>query len=115
MLRLGAGGISSTFDPWTEARKVLEHCKQELGLPDTMRIEWHHFDGFWGEVVTDEPNVLRLSHRLKANPDQLPDTVAHEAMHAFRILNGNPVYDHAAEAAATNYGRSVAAKWRRYP
>jgi hypothetical protein len=110
--RVADGARSSSFDPWSEARRVLEHCRHDLNLPDSMRIEWHHLDGRWGEVSTDRPHVICLAHRLKAHPDQLPDTVAHEAKHAQLILGGNPTFDDAAEAAATTYGRRVAAHWR---
>ena len=101
-------------DPHALARRVLDYCRKDLGLPISMTICFCPTEGSWGVVFEDSPKTLHLSTRLRDEPHlqrQLIETVGHEARHARFILSGRTEYDHYAERTATDYGRSVAASW----
>lgn len=100
------------LDPYELAHQVLAYCRKDLGLRAETRLEWQDLPDDWGVVYAEQPHVILLSRRLLSKPAQLVDTVAHECKHASRILHGLTDYDAAAERAATDYGRTVAARWR---
>ena len=103
--KVSAGELRKRNSPQDEARRVLEHCRRDLGLPAETRIEWHDFPDFWGEVLPERPTVIRLSRRLliSGNGRQLIETTAHECRHAQRIHAGLLTYDAIAERDALDY------------
>jgi hypothetical protein len=102
------------MDPHVLAKRVLDYCRKDLGLPADLTTCFCDTDDAWGIVYEDSPRVLHLSTRLRDEPHlqrQLIETVGHEARHARFILSGRTEYDHYAERVATDYGRAILRTW----